>query len=306
MSQTNRYQNILVATDFSPLSLVALETAHQLAKAAAAAELHLVHVVPPPPESTMRYALTEAQRRDYIDALMDDAKVRLSRLKVPELPGVQVSRAVRFGVPARELAGEARGVRADLVVLSSHGYGSVRRAVLGSVASALIRVSECPVLVVGEDRKGDARIERILVAVDLSPISARVLRHAFTLARGYQASVHALSLYDLTVYDSVGEGALPRFLTPEEQAGIADRCKRELESLVASVPHEGVPVEVEVIRALRTASTILKVAAREEAGLITIGTTGHNAWERFLLGSTATKVLSDALCPVLVVPNVAT
>jgi nucleotide-binding universal stress UspA family protein len=49
---------------------------------------------------------------------------------------------------ADEINGYAAGERADLVVLATHGHGLVRRALLGSVASAVARGAPCPVLLV--------------------------------------------------------------------------------------------------------------------------------------------------------------
>ncbi len=52
------------------------------------------------------------------------------------------------GSPADAIVEEARSWGADLIVLGSHGYGRVRRVVLGSVAGAVVAKAPCSVLVV--------------------------------------------------------------------------------------------------------------------------------------------------------------
>jgi nucleotide-binding universal stress UspA family protein len=49
-------------------------------------------------------------------------------------------------VPAEEIAGRAYGV-IDLLFVGSHGYGPLRRALLGNVSGALVRAAGCPVVV---------------------------------------------------------------------------------------------------------------------------------------------------------------
>ncbi|HYW13047.1 MAG TPA: universal stress protein [Longimicrobium sp.] len=66
-----------------------------------------------------------------------------------ELPeGVRVEGRVRTGAPAREAVAEAAEWPAELVVVGSHGRGGAARALLGSVAEAVVRDAPCSVLVV--------------------------------------------------------------------------------------------------------------------------------------------------------------
>jgi nucleotide-binding universal stress UspA family protein len=56
------------------------------------------------------------------------------------------------GIPADEICALAERRAASLVVIGSHGWGSVRRLIFGSVSTAVLHHAPCPVLVVrGED-----------------------------------------------------------------------------------------------------------------------------------------------------------
>ena len=64
------------------------------------------------------------------------------------LTGHPVEVAVRFGDPTAEIIEEAREVGADLIVIATHGRGGVARLLLGSVAAAVLRESQVPVVLV--------------------------------------------------------------------------------------------------------------------------------------------------------------
>lgn len=63
-------------------------------------------------------------------------------------PGISVTTHVVEGSPADAIVAEAERWGADLIVLGSHGYGRVRRVVLGSVAGAVVAKAPCSVQVV--------------------------------------------------------------------------------------------------------------------------------------------------------------
>ena len=61
---------------------------------------------------------------------------------------VSVTTKIVDGVPKEAIVEEARSWGADLIVLGSHGYGRVRRVLLGSVAAAVVATAPCSVQVV--------------------------------------------------------------------------------------------------------------------------------------------------------------
>src|SRR5262249_55514205 len=120
---------------------------------------------------------------------------------------VCITHALRVGAPARELALEAHHVEADLIVVASHDRHGLRRIVVGSVASALLRASHCPVLVIGKDRPVQGAFRRVIAAVDLSWVSAKVLSHAMANAALNRGSVQVISALE--------EVRVPQLLPPD-------------------------------------------------------------------------------------------
>ena len=143
------FRTIVAAIDFSETSDDALRVACELA-ACHGSELHLLHVIP---DARQQAWSVEAPGLDFSalqqESMADAERLLASRTLPVTTPVPRVVRRVVAGLPAaREIAQYAASHGADLIVVGTHGYGPVRRLVLGSVADRVIRLSPCPVLTV--------------------------------------------------------------------------------------------------------------------------------------------------------------
>lgn len=137
------YRTILVGTDFSPLADAALARAVEVA--APGARIHVLNAwqlpVSPPvdgadPAGVLRGELAEDVR------LRGHALAQAWRER-----GVAIEVEASEAPAAEALVERATSLRADLVVVGSHGRRGVRRLLLGSVAEATVRHAPCSVLV---------------------------------------------------------------------------------------------------------------------------------------------------------------
>lgn len=133
-------QTVVVPIDFSEESFEAVKTALELA--AQPKNVHVIYVMIPldvltPGEvwGALDHRSRENSVQEYFDKYLADH----------QLSGVNT--VVRLGDPGLEIADYAKGVKADLIVLQSHGYHGVKRLLLGSTAERIIRHADCPVLV---------------------------------------------------------------------------------------------------------------------------------------------------------------
>ena len=62
------------------------------------------------------------------------------------LGGVPAECSVRFGDPVKEILRESNSYGADLIVMGTAGRSGIKRVVLGSVAEAVFRRADVPVL----------------------------------------------------------------------------------------------------------------------------------------------------------------
>lgn len=143
----SRIRTVFFATDFSPASRPAFRRAVDLA-AASRATLWIGHVIPVAPAHFDGGVLPRMYRE--MDAFVrKDTEKRLRALvEAARRAGARARSLVLRGVPHEEIRRAARGRRADVLVLGTHGRTGISRLVVGSVASRVLATAPCPVLTV--------------------------------------------------------------------------------------------------------------------------------------------------------------
>lgn len=148
-------KTILVATDFSEASGLALTYAQELARRFEST-LRLLHVVAdadvsPGTEALWGFSETEVQRR-----WVDEASAKLARLcPAEESAAFDVETAVVVGSPTDRVVQYAGENHVDLIVMGTRGRGAVEQMLLGSVAAGVVRRAPCPVLTVRAPVRGE-------------------------------------------------------------------------------------------------------------------------------------------------------
>lgn len=140
---------ILLAIDGSPCSYSAVgEVARRLWPKDT--EIRVIAVEPPSDPSLLRStpptALDEwlkARRAETVQHLQNAVAV-LSQ----NLPDCRITSSLLDGIPKDVIVATAGEWGADLIVVGSHGYGSVRRFFLGSVSLYVVSNAPCSVEVV--------------------------------------------------------------------------------------------------------------------------------------------------------------
>lgn len=95
--------------------------------------------------------MVEDRNQAFVSA-RTTAEEEMQELAARYLPDSAVSVHAEFGEdPAKTISKFAREHMADFVALSSHGRSGVSQALMGSTATALVRESQLPVIVIGKD-----------------------------------------------------------------------------------------------------------------------------------------------------------
>lgn len=158
------YRKILYATDLSVNSAHAFKHAISIARRYDA-RMILLHVLPEVDPAMMNYVSTvmgedklAELELEHKKEIKDEIRLRLHQFAKQELgdypeDAERISEIeVHYGNPVAQILQYADRFSVDLIVLGSHGKGTLKYAFLGSVAEKVLRKSHRPMLIVPLDQ----------------------------------------------------------------------------------------------------------------------------------------------------------
>jgi nucleotide-binding universal stress UspA family protein len=285
-------RKIVVATDFSASAERALDVALAIAQHGRA-EIHLVHALEVPRAVLSPYAM--AIPDDLIAGARDAARTKLeAAAERVRARGFAVTTTLGSVPASASLAGVAKEVGADLVVVGSRGHTGLKRLALGSVAE--LTVKESPVSVLTVRGEGHAEAPKVIVVgVDFSTPADRAVELAADWARAFGAQLHLVNGLELTMpFIAPYEVTVPNEVLDKSYAEAVKRIGAIAATLTGLDVHTSV-VSAAAHDALDT------VAERVKADLIVTGSRGLRGLKHALLGSVAERTLRHAPCSVLTV-----
>lgn len=291
------YKHILVPLDGSTFAEAALPLALALTRKTGA-DLHLVSVVEPIP--AFAYAEWEPAALDWSTQYLDSVAERVS-----DGAGGAVTTAVHSGRVVETLHEQSEALGIDLVVMATHGRGALSRAWLGSVADALKREAETPVLFVRPE-EGEAPAPEpsddfatLLVPLDGSELSESALEHATEFGELFGSAYHLTRVVAYPL--EIASPYLPHTvqMNAEVLAEAKANAAEYLEDHAERMRRRGLRVTVSVAVDPQAAHGVLTEAEEVGADLIAMATHGRGGVSRVVLGSAADKVLRGTHLPVL-------
>ena len=152
------FSNILVPLDGSEFGDKALPIAQDLAQLSGAT-IHLLQVISRQPEAeavrgrggesiqSLEIGIDSARR--LIEARTTRGNGHLETIAtLLQNDGIKAETAMREGAADENIVKYAKEAGIDLIVMSTHGHGALRRFFIGSVTDRVIRSCETPVLIV--------------------------------------------------------------------------------------------------------------------------------------------------------------
>lgn len=282
--------SLLIPTDGSD---VATQTAHSGLDLATQfdAEVHVISVADSSlatgvgysgDSPRMRRRLRE-QATERADSLGQEAAAR----------GINVTTAIREGIPAQEIIEYATDHDLDGIVIGTSGRGGVSRALIGSVADKVIRTATIPVITLNpatlDSESTFENIESLLLPTDGSGASERAAVQGIELADKLDAMVHVLSVIE------------PTDTLVEEGEPVGDEFAIDA---ISKIEQECRDRDLDVVTSIRSgkpAEEIVEYVSENDTGGIVIGTQGHGGFTRWLLGSVTDAVVRTAPVPVITI-----
>lgn len=280
------YERILVPTDMSEFGNVAIRYA-ALFHERLGSRVTLLFA----DETYFPVDVLEIPLGYYLDRAPETKAALQAKLRTyadEHIPSAGIETMVVQDTPSRAIVHTAHELKADLIIMGTHGRRGWRRALLGSVTEVVLHETDRPVLTVTPGLLSPgmpARIRNIVCPVNFSLIARESLQHASALAEAFDA--------ELTIV-YVAEGMEPPQIPEVEAAfnlwvapAVRPRARYKL-SLLSDF--DGDPAE-----------RVLGVVQEIEADLIVIGAQHKFFSDATVIGTTTQRITRFARCPVLTV-----
>ena len=309
------YRVVMVPTDGSEASRQALPLALAIAKSSQST-LHVVAVMEPHLDVPIYGvpiaggSLTAAHLADPARAQVSDASRQQNEQRSLEALASRVAADAGVDTRAKLAEGEVvdalrdyvRANAVDLIVMSTHGRSGIGRAVLGSVADALLRAVTCPLLLARPHGREvaeytPASITHVLVPLDGSAESDTIVRHATEVAELTGARCTLLHVRHPEVLPGVT--APDALVDPEASLRDLEDAKNHLERFADLLRARSVRVSTVVLPPKNATAAIIEYAGTNAVDLIAMTTHARHGMARLMLGSTATSLMQATRLPLL-------
>ncbi len=281
------HQHILAAVTQGPRAASIAERAHRLAQDHGA-RLTLLTVTPR--SAHPGHLAAEAAR-----FAGEEARAQLQAL----LPGARADLIVAQGRVAPTIAATAEEIGADLLVIGPNERRNLRAHVIGSTADRLLRTAAIPTLVVRGPVSG--AYSNALVAVDFSLASLAAVHALMDLCPGVRMQLAHITDMPLEFEAALLRVGTTRTDITQHYRALKAEGRRRLDELAADLPEEVHPR----VFVGDPAAALVRLSRTRGVDLLAMGTRGLDSLRAHILGSVAQKVIRDAACDVLVVPETA-
>ncbi|HSM09680.1 MAG TPA: universal stress protein [Gemmatimonadota bacterium] len=282
-------ETILCPTDLSDASVQSVPLATHFARLHGA-DLHLLHV-------HLLHAMSPDEDEDVPFPGEEEARAALEA-SAGGISWNQVVHRIERGINAAPtIIDYADANDVDLIVMGSHGRRGLRRLMLGSVTTEVVRFARRPVLVVRheEDAAAPTEVDRLIVPVDFSRASHEAVAVALELASTLDVPIELLHAVEPIPYVQMA------YPISVDTGDFKDYAQHRLDEIVE---------QLDTSREIRTTvsvdmaeQAVIDAAYRSSSPLVVMASHGHSGLSRVLLGSTTERLLRKAPCPVLVAPT---
>ncbi len=279
---TAGFERILVPTDLSDFAALALRYAALLRDRADSA-LTLLYA----DETYLPVDLLEAPLGYYLENAphsREKLQAKFSEYAKAQIGGKFETIVVQDS-PSRAILNTARSLRADLILMGTHGRHGVRRAILGSVTENVLHEADTPVLTVTPSLMGsrETSIKRILCPVNFTYVAREALLQACRFAQLFGADLSVMYVVEGLPTDRVEqiEAAFRQWVDPQV---------RTQSRFTRMFVRDGDPAE-----------RVLAAAFEQNADLIVVGAQHKFFSDATVIGTTTQRITRFARCPVLTV-----
>jgi nucleotide-binding universal stress UspA family protein len=286
---TNEFSNsTLVPIDFSETSLIALEHAAAIADIMNETPnlVTLLHVIEGASFNPVS-GHTNRGENDKDTLAIEGAIHRLEKIigQYADRTNVTYKYIVAGGKPYRRIAELAEEVKADTIVMGTHGSSGIQ-AFAGSNASRVIQIAPCPVVVIKEKAFGRG-YKNIVLPLDLTKETKQKVNAAVKIAGHYDSTIHILTM-------------------AESDEFLANKLHNNLAQVKEYLEERNIKCSTTVLDASggNFARQTIVWAQGRDADLIVIMAQQEKGLTEYIFGSYAQQIVNRSPIPVMAItPN---
>ena len=295
------YRRILVPLDGSEMAEVALSYAQGLAEKLGS-EIAVVYVE--------EFKLSDALENmtDLQTGEVEPVKYSAERyLEGIAARAPEVGSTVLFGHPAEAIVEYASKEDIDLIVMATHGRSGIRLWALGSTADKVVRVSNCPVMLIRAkgaqpDIHKRGTFKKILVPLDGSEESEMILPYVRELGIKLKAEIVLFQAVERAMHLYLADMVVTHLpYSDEEMEPFKADAESYLEKVKGSLKSDGGITLSSKVGIGEVAEWIIEFADEIDADLVAMTTHGRSGIRRWRLGTVAQKVVHAGNTPLMLV-----
>lgn len=270
---SHKMRSIIVGTDFSKGSYVALELAVDIANKLEC-DIKLLWV-------KREKLLMDEEQLTIMTHLATEKLKMLCEEHEPKLHGNKIRWEICSGKVGAVISRQARHENAPLIVIGTNGASGFEKYWMGSTAVRIVQEAPVPVLTVRQGYDFHKALERIVVPIRVNINSRQKVPPAAALARLFGAEVHILGLMD----------------SPDQ----APQLRAYMVQTAEFLGTEGVKFKSVVKHYSNYSDTVLSYAESIKADLVVINTEQDRLLSQLFLGTNAQQIVHSSQLPVLCV-----
>ncbi|MCB0491958.1 MAG: universal stress protein [Cyclobacteriaceae bacterium] len=275
-------KRILVPTDFSKTSIIALEVACEIAKKGGA-EVIALHVVEEATAESFRVTgevvPQNFEDRLYTMKMLEKAKKQLEKLVMdPKFSSIKLDGELRLGNAYHGMNAIITEQKVDLVVMGTQGHSRLQEMIIGSNTEKVVRHSKVPVLSVHK-KPSKVNFKNIVYATSMSKNEEKFAKVVIEAQAMYNSKIHLVRVNTPGDFqrDKVAKDYMDKFA---KKLGLKNYT-------------------INVYNDLTEEEGIIYFAESIKADMIAMATSGRTGFAHVLAGSIAEEVVSHAKRPVL-------
>ncbi|MFO7606484.1 MAG: universal stress protein [Desulfurivibrionaceae bacterium] len=143
-----------------------------------------------------------------------------------------------------------------------------------------------------------ANFKKIMVPIDFSENSPKVLQSAVEVAEKFEAALSIV--FVVQSFEDYSGFFVPHMPISQFEQEMVESAEEKMENFLAENLKSDVPYNSAVLQG-DVAEKIIEYAEKNDISMIVMGTHGYKGLEKVLFGSIAEKVVKTSPCPVLTV-----